>query len=315
MPAFYYKSLRYIPEKSDSIDIVCNSYDEFINLDKNGYYINRVSFQYHPDNNAYLSSIGHDRSWPGRIVSLQSDKEMRLHYITEGEVSIDGIRRGKGEFFFIIPGQSPARELKFISEDAELYYIIIKGKCLAELIINNCFYKIRTGSYASIMPEIKKLFNDIIYGKHDGMDATLHIYGLFYHILAYQKYLNLQLGTKEHKTANPLAIQAMRIISDEFTNKLSVSDIAEQLHVCPDYLSRILRNEIGYSAQTIITKKRMELAQALLLEKPYKPLADIAMLCGYDDYVYFCKQFHKHALMTPNAYRKKSELSDEPNKK
>jgi two-component system response regulator YesN len=101
----------------------------------------------------------------------------------------------------------------------------------------------------------------------------------------------------------------MQIITEKFPEKLSVSDIARKLHICPDYLSKILRNEVGCSAQTLITKKRMMQARYLLLQKPYKKLTDVAILCGYNDYVFFCKHFHKYNGLSPNAYRKQAELN------
>ncbi|MGI6166606.1 MAG: hypothetical protein ACOYIA_00490 [Eubacteriales bacterium] len=35
----------------------------------------------------------------------------------------------------------------------------------------------------------------------------------------------------------------------------------------------------------------------------------MAALCGYDDYVFFCKHFKKNNGLSPKAYRKQADLN------
>ena len=54
---------------------------------------------------------------------------------------------------------------------------------------------------------------------------------------------------------------------------------------------------------TMITKERMKLAERLLCFSPNIRYNEVSLLCGYDDYIYFCKIFKKYYGVSPYKYR------------
>lgn len=87
---------------------------------------------------------------------------------------------------------------------------------------------------------------------------------------------------------------------------LSLIDVSSQIGVSPNYLSALLKKENGITFKDLLTKKRIEKAQELLLTSSMK-IREIAETCGYNDQHYFSYCFKKYTGMSPNACRRKNE--------
>ena len=88
---------------------------------------------------------------------------------------------------------------------------------------------------------------------------------------------------------------------------MSVAGLAETLHVSPNYLSRIFRQDIGEGCNEYIVRKRMELAQSLLTKTSLRTY-EIAEQVGYQDKNYFSLTFRKFSGQSPTDYRKSNQI-------
>ena len=84
---------------------------------------------------------------------------------------------------------------------------------------------------------------------------------------------------------------------------LSLSVLAEEFHLNPQYISQLFKNEIGVNFLSYLTNIRMEKAKKLLLSTSLS-VAEVAEQSGYGDYRVFTKVFKKSEGITPSQYRR-----------
>ena len=102
-----------------------------------------------------------------------------------------------------------------------------------------------------------------------------------------------------------------KYIKSNLSRKLTLKDIARNLHCSTVTLTEHFKDEFGITINEYITKKRIDLAQRLLLTTD-KPLREVATLVGFADVEYFSRTFKKHHGRSPAAWRhEKGEGIDE----
>ena len=94
-----------------------------------------------------------------------------------------------------------------------------------------------------------------------------------------------------------------RYLQEHLAEEVSLSILAEQFHLNPQYISQLFKNEIGVGFLTYLTSIRMEKAKKLLISTPLS-VAEIAEQSGYGDYRVFTKIFKKSEGITPSQYRR-----------
>ena len=99
-------------------------------------------------------------------------------------------------------------------------------------------------------------------------------------------------------------ITAMDYIYDNLHSKITESDIAENVHLSPSYISRLFKKEVGVTISAYIAVKRVETAQNMLKYSDYPP-ADIGNYLAFTSHSHFISVFRKYTGMTPGEYRKK----------
>ncbi|MBW4082517.1 helix-turn-helix domain-containing protein [Paenibacillus sp. S150] len=94
------------------------------------------------------------------------------------------------------------------------------------------------------------------------------------------------------------------ILNNIAENELSREQIAANVYLNPDYLTRIFKKETGMTLSDFVVKERMERAKELLL-KTSKPINSIASSIGYSNFSHFSRIFKKTTGLTPHEFRHK----------
>ncbi|WP_256759334.1 response regulator [Cohnella sp. WQ 127256] len=106
----------------------------------------------------------------------------------------------------------------------------------------------------------------------------------------------------KQSTPAKLVGKAKQYIDDNYANAdMDLAEIAGSVFVNPSYLSRIFKNELGYSVIEYLTRCRMVKAKELI-EQGCKNLYFIAESVGYKDTHYFSKCFKKHYSVSPSKF-------------
>ena len=94
-----------------------------------------------------------------------------------------------------------------------------------------------------------------------------------------------------------------RYLQEHLKEEISLSVLAEEFHLNPQYISQLFKNEIGVNFLTYLTNSRLEHAKKLLISTSL-PIAEVSEQSGYGDYRVFTKVFKKNEGITPSQYRK-----------
>ena len=97
----------------------------------------------------------------------------------------------------------------------------------------------------------------------------------------------------------PLVGRARAYIRENFHVKISLSSVAERLHVSSNYLSRRFRRETGMTLTSYIHRVRLRQAKRLLAQGG-RSISEIAYLIGYQNYRDFYRNFVKYEHATPS---------------
>ena len=116
------------------------------------------------------------------------------------------------------------------------------------------------------------------------------------------------LATDNSLTEGSKSIGALvkRYIKHNLSRKLTLPQIAKNLHCSTVTITEHFRREFGITINEYITRKRMELAQQLLLTTDM-PLNQIASSSGFSDVEYFSRAFKKYHGESPARWRRKNK--------
>ena len=108
---------------------------------------------------------------------------------------------------------------------------------------------------------------------------------------------------QERKKEFTAVEEITRYIEKNYMNNITLSDLAESVHLNAAYLSELFRKEMGTSFKAYLTDVRMEAAKNFLKNSNYKT-SELAAMVGYNDTKNFIKIFKKYVGITPVGYRK-----------
>ncbi len=91
-------------------------------------------------------------------------------------------------------------------------------------------------------------------------------------------------------------------IKQNYDRKITLDDIAVYVSLSRSYLSKLFKDETGYSLFSYINHVRIEKSKELLLNDTIS-LVDVAGLCGFEDQSYFTKVFKKETGISPKRFR------------
>ncbi|MFQ5900427.1 MAG: helix-turn-helix domain-containing protein [Thermodesulfobacteriota bacterium] len=116
-----------------------------------------------------------------------------------------------------------------------------------------------------------------------------------------ERYVNRpSVGTSIHSGIE----KARMFLEENYTNSISLEQIANQASLSRHHCSRVFKKEIGISFSKYLTRLRVEKAKELLIQKGMS-ITKISSLVGYNEITYFERVFKKMTGLTPSTYRRK----------
>ena len=106
--------------------------------------------------------------------------------------------------------------------------------------------------------------------------------------------------------------KAIHYMSDNFTEKITLEDVAAEIFLSSAYFSKIFKEQTGFNFSQYLNKLRIEKGKSLLRNSRI-PLVDIAGMVGYEDQSYFSKVFKKITGNSPGKYRDTRGLIESDN--
>ncbi len=116
------------------------------------------------------------------------------------------------------------------------------------------------------------------------------------------------LTERKEKRSDKFVHMAKRYIHEHYTEKMTLSDIAEHLKISPGYLSTSFSNYMNRTVSDYIAEVKIEHAKELIDSGEYL-IYEIANQLGFENAYYFSKVFKKVTGMSPKNYECRHKLS------
>ena len=114
--------------------------------------------------------------------------------------------------------------------------------------------------------------------------------------------VELALQAYNQKNSGGYVKRVREYITQNISTELRVEEIAAHIHISPNYLSQIFRQETGQTLRDYIAAERIRRAKDYLLMG--KSLRETAVLTGFSSDSYFVQKFKAAVDMTPKQFQK-----------
>ena len=99
-----------------------------------------------------------------------------------------------------------------------------------------------------------------------------------------------------------------KLILEQLSNpNLALGELAKQLGFSTNYLSLLIKKELGTSFQEYVTQQRIQRAKRLLLSTDMK-IYEVALAVGIEDMNYFSYRFKSIVGVSPKSYRSGAKI-------
>ena len=99
-----------------------------------------------------------------------------------------------------------------------------------------------------------------------------------------------------------ISLDIEKYIKGNLNEKLSSELLCKKFNMSRSNLYKVASKSFGMGIKQYIAYCRIDKAKQLLLQD--YPISEIARICGYGEYNYFCKVFKKETGLSPTEYRK-----------
>ncbi len=106
-----------------------------------------------------------------------------------------------------------------------------------------------------------------------------------------------------NKHNNEYVKKTIKYLQDNYRQKLSLSELAEEINLSCSYLSKLFKKEVNKTITEFLTEIRLEEAKNYLIDSNL-PLKNISERVGFTEVSYFNKVFKKYEGLPPGKYRK-----------
>ncbi|MBR1863263.1 MAG: helix-turn-helix domain-containing protein [Ruminococcus sp.] len=97
-------------------------------------------------------------------------------------------------------------------------------------------------------------------------------------------------------------LMCLDLIYNNIYKGIRVQEIAEELGLTPQYISKLFKQEVGVTISEYIMSRRIQAAENMLKFSEYTPL-DIGNYLNFSSHSHFIAAFRKNTGLTPKQYR------------
>ncbi len=242
----------------------------------------------------------------GGYVPFHHHAWYEFNYVETGSMltSIQGqeIVTEAGESLLIPPGVF--HNNTFPMDDSGLCIRFSLKKLLNEA--SGCFHDI---SSALSIPRVFSFKTDVSMFYVDHSIYSLQIAFLkwlfdMYEVLNLEKRIDSGVGES-------VSFRVTNYLQEHYSDKIKVSEIADELNLSYRSLARKFKEETGVSIMEKLTSIRIEKAKQLLLTTDDTMLT-IANTVGYENEYYFSRAFTKYSTINPSTFRQTNRKGRRP---
>ncbi|MBW5447927.1 helix-turn-helix domain-containing protein [Cohnella sp. CFH 77786] len=253
---------------------------------------------------------GESQTKPGHRVGPKVADYFLLHHVTSGcgifRLEDFEARLGAGDTFLIPPNQLAS----YVSDEEDPWqyrWVAFTGASAAAMVesagLGSGRPVVSTGASGEPAERCRTIYETFLARNRS---ASLEAAGHLLLLLA-----SLQERTEEEVPAplrpsshsEELVGQIIDYLSAQYAEPVTIEGMAEALGYNRAYLSRLFKARTGLSPATFLTRHRVDRGRRLLRERPELTIEQVASSVGFQDPLYFSKQFKRWHGQSPTDYR------------
>jgi AraC-like DNA-binding protein/ligand-binding sensor protein len=133
------------------------------------------------------------------------------------------------------------------------------------------------------------------------LDSILCLLGIFAEHLSFK---SNQIAVQTAHAEPPVITKARKLIAEQYTEHLSLSQVAQAVHTSVFYFCKIFKKFVGLNFTEYVSRVRVEKAKELLLN-PNLRISEIAFEVGFQSLTHFNRVFKKIVGQAPTEYRER----------
>ncbi|MCQ6558834.1 AraC family transcriptional regulator [Paenibacillus mendelii] len=267
----------------------------------------------HQHGDLYVLFSGESQTRPRHRIGPKVVDFYLMHHVLSGRgvftVADNQYELHEGQTFLIRPEQL----ISYAAHETDPWqyrWIAFEGRQAAELarpFLDRDQPVVDTGSN----PRIGVLYRNIERSFRLGGEAA-HLRSVGYLHLLFAEFSSVlqepSAGTVRPGGDEELFQQVIRYLSTQYAEPVSIERMADMLGYNRAYLSRLFKRRTGMTPITFLLKLRVDKARLLLRERQELTVEQIAASAGFQDPLYFSKQFKRFYGQSPSAYREAMRL-------
>ncbi len=107
----------------------------------------------------------------------------------------------------------------------------------------------------------------------------------------------------KNENNSPAVATAISYIKEHYSDRISLTDVANVCKVSSPYLSRRFKDEVGVGFSDYLSRLRLRNAARMLSELPEVSVTEVAFACGFNDSNYFSDKFKKQYGVSPLKFK------------
>ena len=262
----------------------------------------------------------HNGSSPTEANSHYHNKHYEICCILKGKATyyIDNASRidiNQGEFIFL---DKKAVHMSIEDESHECERIIINFNdqflrmfTLSSHFLNQIFTEKIFRIPLEHKSEIVSILNELVYeSDYNSLFSTNLVNCNVYRLLVALYRISTNTDFSKTLPPNPIIEAATKYICQNYSQNITLNDVAEHCYVSPSYLSRLFKKIIGVTFVKHLASIRIQNASLLLMETQ-KSLTEISQVCGFNSQSHFCSVFKEVKGVSPTELRKQYNISSQ----
>jgi len=250
---------------------------------------------HHPSHHHFNFSLG-------RVID-----EYQLVYITSGKGILETRTGGRfvieaGDGFFLFPGEwhrfRPDAEVGWTENWVGFKCSVSPLNC-AEQLLSKEHPVFRFGLDDQVVSMMNHLFNTV---KSDYVGAEYVLSGSVVHLMGYILTLLKRQELKISGRTDEIIMTAKSLMESQFSEKVSLEDIANQLHISYAWFRKYFRKNTGFSPYDYLINIRINYGK-IMLKNSSRSVKEISQASGFESQQQFSRTFKKKTGLTPVQFR------------
>ncbi len=165
-----------------------------------------------------------------------------------------------------------------------------------EELITKCMYSTRVIGASKEQELLFRKMNETVDSDRSEKEKQIVMQALLALVLS--EVAHDHSAVKEGSEPNEITSKSIEIINENLGNRLSIEDISKKLNVSVSTLTQTFKKDMNISVYQYILRKKLIMARQRIQDGESATTA--AMLCGFNDYSSFYKQYKKMFGVMPS---------------